>query len=122
MSKYTFHGLAAIFLAAGNAAKAYADGAEESAPGDTTAATETPSGRGRGRPKKEEPVNNAGAAAGVSDATRFETNKVLIEPLIKSGQGAAVKAVIAKFSTTGLKDIPADKQDDFEKDIDALTY
>jgi len=53
----------------------------------------------------------------------YEDMKAVIEPLVKAGQGAAVKAVIAKHSPTGkLVDMDPAKYADFEADIDALSY
>jgi len=122
MSKYTFLGLAAILTAAGSAAKAYAEGAE--APAEATGDTAEPNKPRRGRP------SGAGAAAsepaagatGPTDGERFEKNRELIKPLVEGGQGEEVKKVIAKYSKTGLKDIPATSQADFAKDIEALSY
>lgn len=123
MSKYLFLGVAAILSAAGAAAKAYADGAEappgDEAPGGGEGGE--PAKRGRGRPPggtKTEGDTKAGA----TDAERFDTNRALIKPLIDGNQGEDVKKVIAKYSKTGLKDLPAASQADFEKDIAALSY
>lgn len=68
-----------------------------------------------------------GAPAGDTAPTnteQFEKNRALIKPLIDppSNLGEEVKKVIAKYSKTGLKDIPAASQEAFEKDIDALAY
>lgn len=61
-------------------------------------------------------------ATGPSDEERLTANKALIDPLIKGNQGAAVKAIIAKHTNGGLlKDLPADKQKEFEADIAALS-
>lgn len=51
-------------------------------------------------------------------------NKALIEPLVKSGRGTEVTAVVNKYvSGPGLKmkDIPVDKIPAFRRDIEALT-
>lgn len=51
-------------------------------------------------------------------------NKALIEPLVKSGRGQEVTAVVNKYvSGPGLKmkDIPVDKIPAFRRDIEALT-
>lgn len=120
MSKYTFLGLAAILTAAGSAAKAYADGTE--AP--TEAAGDTPEPKRRGRPPGGAAASDApgGGATGPTDEERFGKNRELIKPLVEGGQGEEVKKVIAKYSKTGLKDIPATSQADFAKDIEALSY
>lgn len=123
MSKYTFLGLAAILSAGGAAAKAYADGAEEPAPATGAPADGEPAKRGRGRPPggSAAPAEPAGGA-GPTDAERFEANRALIKPLVDAGQGEEVKKVIAKYSKTGLKDLPAASQTLFDLDIAALAY
>lgn len=89
---------------------------------------DTPTGdvpkRGPGRPKKEEaaPTGDTKSSGDTSDADRFKANLALIEPVVKDGKGAEVKTMIKKHSPTGLKDLPADKQAQFEADLDALTY
>lgn len=123
MSKYLFLGIAAIAAAVASSAKAYADGVEDPAPGAT--GEEAPK-RGRGRPpgNATPPVEPAasGASSGPTDADRFDGNRALIKPLVEAGQGEEVKKVIAKYSKTGLKDLPATSQADFVKDIEALSY
>lgn len=85
---------------------------------DTTPAPEAPR---RGRPPKAAPPA-APAEDSPSDEDRYQANRALIEPLVKGGQGEDVKKVITKYSKEGLKGLPADKQADFEKDIEALSY
>lgn len=116
MSKYLFLGFAAIAIAAGNAAKAYADGTEEPSAGSATPDPDKPR---RGRPPAGEKPPEGGTP-GPTDEARLLKNKELIAPLTKSGKGEEVKAVIGKYSKTGLKDLPADNQAAFEKDIAAL--
>lgn len=99
--------------------------------GETTAA---PAGDGGAPPKRRgrppgggATAGTTGAGEGTSDADRFQRNRDLIAPLVKGGegkdpQGDEVKKVIAKYSKTGLKDIPAANQAEFEKDIEALNY
>lgn len=129
MTKYSFLGLAAILLAAGNAAKAHAEGAESPANDNTPAGEDQPTGeakprRGRppggaaGKPAEDKPE----ASPAQDDAARFQSNRELIKPLVDNAQGEDVKKVIAKYSKTGLKDLPAAHQADFEKDIAALNY
>lgn len=116
-----FLGMAAIFAAAGNAAKAFAESTEEgyAAPG-----SEEQPKRGRGRPpgKPEDPAAAPAGDTGKTDEERLNANKLIIKPLIENNQGEDVKKVIGKYSKTGLKDLPAASQADFEKDIAALTY
>lgn len=123
MSKYAFIGLASILVAAGTAAKAYADGTEDNTP-PAGGGEDTPK-RGRGRPPAEKPAETVASPAGdtAKDAEeQFQANRALIDPLIKNKQGEDVKKVISKYSKTGLRDLPAASQADFEKDIEALTY
>jgi len=119
MNKYVILGLAAILTAAGTAAKGYAEGAAEDPAAPAGEPTDKPR---RGRPPAGETKTPENAPAGPTDAERFEKNRELIKPLVEGGQGAEVKTVIAKYSKTGLKDIPATSQADFEKDLSALSY
>jgi hypothetical protein len=122
MTKYSFLGLAAILIAAGNAAKAYAEGAAEDTAAPTAGEAET-TGKRRGRPPGSgKTEDNGGTGAAETDEARLARNKALIDPLIKANQGNEVKAIIAKYSKTGLKDLPAANQAQFEQDIEALTY
>lgn len=129
MSKYTFLGLAAILLGAGNAAKYYADSAEEPAdPSDNPDPSGEPAKR-RGRPPgstnkpAETPAAGPCAPADAPDdgEARLNANKALIKPLLDDGKGAEVKAIVAKYSKTGLKDLPASSQAAFEKDIEGAS-
>lgn len=124
MSKYTFLGLAAILIAAGNAAAAYANGTEEpAAPAGDAGDGGEPAKRPRGRPAGTGTgKTDAGTGTGPTDAERFVSNQALIKPLVDGNQGDDVKKVIAKYSKTGMKDVPAASQADFEKDIAALSY
>lgn len=95
--------------------------------GSGAAAGTAPTGEApkrRGRPPGSGAAGAATPPAGdtTTDADRFQGNRALIDPLVKDGQGEEVKKVIAKYSKTGLKDIPAASQADFEKDIEALNY
>lgn len=117
MTKITLLCIAAFAASIAATAKGLADGAEEPAPGG-----ETEPKKPRGRPagsttKVEEPT-------GPNDEERLAANKQLIAPLVAApaNQGEEVKKVISKYSATGLKGLPAEKQADFEKDIAALTY
>lgn len=51
----------------------------------------------------------------------YEELRALIEPLVKGGQGAEVKKIIAKYGTT-LKDMPPQHHAAFEKDLATLSY
>lgn len=121
--------ISAAFIGAGNGLQAFANG--EEAP-ESAAPTPAPAGDGaeprkRGRPPgaaaaKPPEGATAGNTTAEDDTARFESNRALIKQLVDAGQGEDVKKVIAKYSKTGLKDLPADKQADFEKDIAALSY
>lgn len=114
-------GIAAIAAAIATSAKAYADGAEDDSA--ETGGDENPKPR-RGRPagSTNKPTESTTTTSGPTDAERFEANRALIKPLVDNNEGEAVKKVIAKYSSSGLKDIPAAKQADFQKDIEALSY
>ncbi len=51
----------------------------------------------------------------------YDDMKAVIEPLVKEGRGAEVKATIAKYSPT-LKEMDPSNYAAFEKDIEALSY
>lgn len=118
MSKQIFLALAAGFAAA---AAAFEGGDEiaDTPNGDTAAPA---AGKRRGRPPgggaAGTTTGDAGATAGVKT---FEELRAAIAPLIEAGQGEDVKKVIAKYGAA-LKDIPADKQPAFLKDIEAMSY
>jgi len=81
-------------------------------PGQAETPVSQPSGEVEAQPEKQEQ----------SDADRWEANKQRILPLAQAGHGLAIKNIVAKYSATGMKDIPADKQAAFEKDLEALTF
>jgi len=62
----------------------------------------------------------------VTGGKTYEELKALIEPLVKGGQGAEVKKLIAKYdpesSPSSIKTMPAKNHAAFEKDIEALGY
>lgn len=88
---------------------------------DTTVGVESTEPKRRGRPPHKASEEKP-AEPEKDDAARFEANRALIKPLVDASQGEDVKKVIAKYSKTGLKDVPAASQADFEKDIAALGY
>lgn len=51
----------------------------------------------------------------------WEENKERIRPVITAGFGTKVKAIVANYSPTSMKDIPVDKIPAFRRDIEALT-
>ncbi len=116
--------IAAALIGAGNGLNAFANGegvpAEGAAPGGDGGSGE-PAKRGRGRPPGGgTTAKTEGAPAGPTDEERLEKNKGLIKPLIDAGHGQDVKETTGKYSTIGIKGIPADKQAAFEKDIEGL--
>lgn len=120
--------VAAALIGAGNGLNAFANGEdvpETPASGGEPAAPK----RGRGRPPGGSATTETTTATGPTDAERFETNRSLIKPFVEGDkekgiepQGPTIKNIIGKYSKTGLKDLPADKQAEFEKDIAALSY
>lgn len=122
--KFLFLGLAALANAMAEAAKAFASTIGDESP-EAAAQPQAPAAGGEDtKPKRGRPAAQpkAEAPAGPTDEERFEANKTRIKPLVEGGQGADVKAVIGKYSKTGMKDIPADQQAAFEKDLEALSY
>ncbi len=125
MSKFLFLGLSAMLIAAGTAAKTFAEGVQDPmGPEDNGTTGEEAPKRGRGRPAAAtgKPEVPAETPAGPNDEERFAANRTLIQPLVENGQGDDVKKVIGKYSEKGLKNIPAESQKAFEKDIAALAY
>lgn len=101
-------------------------GTVKAATGETTTG-ETTTGDGeatpparRGRPPGAT-AKPRETAAGPTDEERLASNRALIQPLIKDKKGKEVKAIIIKHGGTELANLPADKQEAFEQDIEALT-
>lgn len=74
--------------------------------------------RGRGRPPGGGGSSEPDKGSGVKT---YEELRAIVQPLIEGGQGPDVKKVVAKYSASGLKDLKAEDQPAFLKDIDALT-
>ncbi len=81
-------------------------------------------------PKAEKPVEPAEVTGSEPVQTTeqpklngktYDDMKAVIEPLVKEGRGAEVKATIAKYSPT-LKEMDPAHYAAFEKDIEALSY
>lgn len=66
------------------------------------------------------------AAAPAEGGKTYEELKAIIAPLVASGEGLQVKAIIKKYdpesTPPSLKTMPAKNHAAFEKDIQALTY
>jgi len=129
-------GLLSAFGAALNALAAEITAGEESTP---EAAAPPKTRKPRGTAASPDPVQTTTAAETTSTAqattassngaespeeaeARYAKNRALIEPIVKSGNGPAVKAAIAKYSANGLKELAAKDQEAFEKDIEELSY
>lgn len=76
---------------------------------------------GEQQPSETEATAEA-STNGAATGKTYEDMRALIEPVIKGGQGAEVKKVIAKYSQTGLKDMDPKHYKAFETDIIALSY
>jgi len=133
-------GLLSAFGAALNALAAEISAGEESTPEaaappktrarKSVAAQETVAGNPE--PSTSAPPASKGETAQTSNGAaeespeentkRYEANRALIEPIVKSGNGPAVKNVISKYSTNGLKELPIANQAAFEKDLESLSY
>ncbi len=131
--------IAALLSAAGAALNAFA--AELNGNGgeaQPTASPETPAAEKpvkTRRPKEtaqpETPVTPAEPEAPAEPAEEatgktYEELKAEIEPLIKNGQGPAVKKLIAKYdpdaATPSIRTMPAKNHAAFLKDLEALSY
>jgi len=118
--------ISATLIGAGQGLQAFANGEEtpESA-APATGGGEAEAPKRRGRPPggaAAKPAEPEAAAPAEDDAARFERNRGLIKPLVDDAKGEDVKKVIAKYSKDGLKNLPAEHQAAFEKDIAALSY
>lgn len=76
----------------------------------------------RGRPPGSGAATGETTAPTAAAGKTYDELKALIQPLVEAGQGEDVKKVIGKYSSTGLKDIPAKDHAQFEKDLAALSY
>ena len=99
-----------------------------SEPQPSTPAPEPAPTKRRGRPPvttpAETPAEETAAPAEPAPTTgtkTYEELRELIKPLVEEGRGEEVKKVIGKYAAS-LKEIPADKQAAFVKDIEGLTY
>jgi outer membrane biosynthesis protein TonB len=96
----------------------------EEKPAEPAAETEKPAEPAAETEKTEE--KPAEPEAPVTGGKTYEELKALIEPLVKGGQGAEVKKLIAKYdpesSPSSIKTMPAKNHAAFEKDIEALGY
>ena len=75
-------------------------------------------------PKVEKPAEPEPVTEPVVPATNgktYDDMKAVIDPLVKEGRGAEVKAAITKYSPT-LKEMDPSNYAAFEKDIEALSY
>ncbi len=77
-------------------------------------------------PKAEKPVEPVAEPEPEQEQPKlngktYDDMKAVIEPLVKEGRGAEVKATIAKYSPT-LKEMDPAHYAVFEKDIEALSY
>lgn len=114
-----------ILITVGAALVAFGEALQNIKAEDAAPAGDTEAPKRRGRPPggtATTPADTGATGPTDDDAARLAKNKALIAPLVEGGNGDEVKKVIAKYSKTGLKDIPAASQADFAKDIDALSY
>ena len=74
--------------------------------------------------EKTAPVDGANDndSARIVSEEQYQELRAMIEPLVKGGQGADVKTIIAKYSDSGkLREIRAAQKAAFEKDIEAIS-
>lgn len=114
MTKATLLAIAAFAAAIATTANKLAN---EDTPDATPAADPQPTTRRTRGPAKTEPLADPAANAGIPETDLRE----LIKPLVESGKGAEVKALITKHGGTKLSDLPAAAHAAFARDIEALT-
>jgi hypothetical protein len=119
----TRNSIASFLSAAGSLLSALASEFDSTEPADNTPA---PAPTPKPRAKKETGTPAAAAAEETTGGKTYEELKALIEPLVKDGQGPAVKKLIAKYDPSGnppsIKTMPAANHAAFEKDLAALGY
>jgi hypothetical protein len=113
MSKSTLLAISAALIAIGQELAGEEPASTPAAGGGEPEASK----RGRGRPAKTE-----GAETETSKGMTYEELQALFMPLVKEGRGEEVKKIIAKYSPTGAKDMPAEHHAAFAKDIEALKF
>lgn len=118
--------IAAALIGAGNGLTAFANGEvpETPASGGDDGEGSIP-GKRRGRPagstnKPAEPEKQPETPADDPEK-RLAHNREITGQLIKDGNGQLVKNVLKKYTDGTLKDLPAEHQAAFEKDIEALS-
>jgi hypothetical protein len=109
-NKTTILALASAAAALATAASALA----EDCGGEAAPETAAPAAGGEVAPKRGRPAAAAKAATGKT----LDELKEIIAPLVKGapgfpGAGAKIKAIIKDLGVEALKDLPADKQEDF---------
>jgi len=122
---------AAIFAAIAEAINA------ELSPDEVGASTAATGGAAEGEPAKrrgrppgstntpkpaETPAASTPAASAETPEQALEKRKAIIKPYVDAQKGEEVKKIIAKYSTTGLKDIPDAKLAEFKNDLATLDY
>jgi len=115
----TFKAIAAELSGATAPAETQSDPATPEAPAEP-APVKTRKPR---EPKAEKPVEPEPTTTEQPklNGKTYDDMKAVIEPLVKEGRGAEVKATIAKYSPT-LKEMDPAHYAAFEKDIEALSY
>lgn len=106
MKKETLLALGAALIAMGQELGASAD--------DTNGGTDPGEGGGENKPKRGRPAKEP-------PGKTLDDMKELVRPLLEEGRTEEVKKAVAKYSKTGIKDIPPESFAAFEKDIAALS-
>lgn len=129
--------IASLLAALGDAFKAFAAELTGATPPDApeTPQPETPKTTRKPKAEKPAPVvettttateaaaEEAAEETPTGNGKTYEDMRALIEPLVKNGQGADVKKIIAKYSPEGgLKAMDAKHYAAFEKDLAAIEY
>lgn len=130
--------IATLLSAAGAALNAFAAELNGGGEAQSTASPETPAAEKPAKTRKAKetaqpetpatPAEPEAPAEPAEEATgkTYEELKAAIEPIIKSGQGAEVKKLIAKYdpdaATPSIRTMPAKNHEAFLKDLAPLSY
>lgn len=90
--------------------------------GSAAAAPETTTGEEAPAPSKRgRPPGKPAAEKEAPESKTLDELKEIIKPLVAEGRGAEIKAILKKLDCEALKDLPAEKQAAFLKDVEALS-
>lgn len=117
-NKMTILALASAAAALAIAASAVAEEFSTSGENINTPAQEPPAAEA---PKRGRPPGQPAADKKAPEGKTLDELKEIIKPLVAEGRGAEIKAILKKLDCEALKDLPAEKQAAFLKDVEALS-